>query len=208
MTTEKSRVGPDFCPGAVAAASAGRAKAGSDPACPDPAFPDPSPRLVAAFEAAAVRMEGLAFVNPALTVEAVSFAPWEGHWLGVLVTPWFVNLVLMPGEGPWESLPAGAERFVALPAGRFRFIAGHDAELGEHHACSLFSPALEFADHETARAVAASALEALFDAGNADAPDSAGSRGTAIAPAREAAAVSKRDFIRGRFSGTPHGDLG
>ncbi len=62
---------------------------------PLPDAGDPSARLVAAFEAAAVRMRGLPIVNPALAVEAVGFAPWEGHWLGVMVTPWFINLTLL-----------------------------------------------------------------------------------------------------------------
>ena len=42
---------------------------------PDPALPDPSARLTDAFRAVAQRMRGLAFVNPALDVEAVGFAP-------------------------------------------------------------------------------------------------------------------------------------
>jgi [NiFe] hydrogenase assembly HybE family chaperone len=169
----------------------------------------PAARLEAAYTRIwKTRMQGLPFLNENLRVEAVGFRAWEGQWLGALVTPWSMNLVILPGEGPWTCLPKGAERFVALPAGRYRFVAGLDEELGEHHDCSLFSPAQEFADHETARAVAAAALEALFDAGNAEAPDSDGSRGTVIPPPGEPAAVSKRDFLRGRFSGTAHGDRG
>jgi [NiFe] hydrogenase assembly HybE family chaperone len=169
----------------------------------------PAPRLEAAYTRIwRTRMAGLPFLNDNLRVEAVGFRAWEGQWLGALVTPWSMNLVLLPGEGEWTPLPQGGERFVALPAGRFRFVAGHDEELGEHHACSLFSPAQEFADHETARAVAAAALEALFDAGNVVAPDVDGSRGSALHLVGEPAAVSKRDFIRGRFSGTRDGDRG
>ncbi len=165
------------------------------------ARPDPSARLEAAFTRIwKVRMEGLPFLNPALQVEAVGFRPWQGEWLGALVTPWFVNLVLMPGEGPWTTLPEGDERIVTLPAGRFRFICGLDPELGEYHACSLFSPAQQFADHGTARSVAAAALEALFDAGNDE-------KARAVA-APPPAAVSKRDFLRGRFAGPGHGDRG
>jgi [NiFe] hydrogenase assembly HybE family chaperone len=60
---------------------------------------DPSPRLEAAF----VRiqrdaMAGVPMLHPALRVQALGFARWEGHWLGALVTPWFLNLVLVPGE--------------------------------------------------------------------------------------------------------------
>lgn len=165
---------------------------------------DPSARLEAAYTRIwRMRMRDLPFVNASLRVEAVGFRAWEGEWLGALVTPWSLNLVLMPGAGDWRPLAAGAERFVTLPAGRFRFIAGHDDELGEHHACSLFSPVAEFADHATAVAVARAALDALFDAGHAPA-------GTAAdgAPGAGSRPVSKRDFLRGRFAGPGHGDRG
>ena len=162
---------------------------------------DPAPRLEAAFTRIwTTRMAGLPFLNANLRVEAVGFRPWEGQWLGALVTPWFVNLVLVPGEGEWTTLAQGGERIVSLPAGGFRFVSGHDEEIGEYHACSLFSPAQEFADHDTARAVAAAALDALFDAVNDE-------RGRAL-EATPPAPVSKRDFLRGHFAGTPHGDRG
>lgn len=152
------------------------------------------------------RMAGLPFLNDKLRVEAVGFRPWDGEWLGALVTPWSLNLVLLPGEGQWKALPAGGERIVALPAGRYRFIAGVDADLGEYHACSLFSPTQEFADHESARATAAAALVALFDAANA-AADDAFLAEHKPAPAQPAE-VSKRNFLRGQFSGSGHGDRG
>ena len=162
---------------------------------------NPAPRLEAAFTRIwKTRMEGLPFLNANLRVEAVGFRPWEGQWLGALVTPWFVNLVLVPGEGEWQSLAQGGERIAILPAGGFRFVSGHDEEIGEYHACSLFSPAQEFADHDTARAVAAASLEALFDPAN----DEKGRAAEAPRPSP----VSKRDFLRGKFSGAPHVDRG
>ena len=168
----------------------------------------PATRLEATFTRIwKTRMADLPFLNPALRVESVGFRQWEGQWLGALVTPWSVNLVLLPGEGAWEALPMGGERYAVMPAGRFRFIAAVDEELGEYHACSLFSPALEFADHEAARATAEAALSALFDAANApgaDAYQPSGESETLTKPA----AVSKRDFIRGRFAGTSHDDRG
>jgi [NiFe] hydrogenase assembly HybE family chaperone len=155
---------------------------------------DPSVRVADAYERIwRTRMQDLAFLNPNLRVEAVGFRAWEGEWLGALVTPWSLNLLLLPGEGEWASLAAGSERFVTFPAGCFRFIAGHEAGLGESQSCSLFSPVLEFADHEAARLTAAAALAGLF---------------AADALADEPRAVSKRDFLRGRVSGAPHGDRG
>jgi len=174
----------------------------------DPAgVPDPSARLEAVFTRIwKTRMEGLPFLNPKLRVQAVGFRPWGGDWLGALVTPWSVNLVLLPGDGPWTSLPVGGERIVALPAGRFRFIAGHDDELGEHHACSLFSPAQEFGEHETARAVAEASLAALFDASHDRIADAEAVKASVEdAPARR---VSKRDFLKGRVRGNDRADRG
>jgi [NiFe] hydrogenase assembly HybE family chaperone len=168
------------------------------------ALDSPAPKLEAAFTRIwKTRMEGLAFLNAALRVEAVGFRAWQGQWLGALVTPWSVNLVLMPGDGAWPALPFGGERFVVLPAGRYRFIAATDPELGEYHACSLFSPALEFADHETAVATAQAALVALFDAAHAPGADTF-QPSQADTPAQ----VSKRDFLRGRFSGAGDADRG
>jgi len=170
-------------------------------------FPDPSARLEAAFTRIwRTRMEGLPFLNPNLRVQAVGFRPWGGDWLGALVTPWSVNLVLLPGDGPWTSLPVGGERIVALPAGRFRFIAGHDEDLGEHHACSLFSPAQEFGEHETARAVAEASLAALFDASHDRIADAEAVNASLeeAPPAR----VSKRDFLKGRVRGSGRADRG
>src|SRR5512143_3606548 len=55
----------------------------------------PWDRLVAGYTAIErLRMQGLPFLNPALQVDAVDFAPWEAFWLGVMITPWFVNLTL------------------------------------------------------------------------------------------------------------------
>ena len=110
---------------------------------------DPSARLEAAYRVVHdTRMRGLPFVNGALRVEAVAFAPWKTYWLGVMVTPWSMNLMLLPGDAnAWRSLPVGDKRRYRFPAGDFDFVAGRADDIGEYLACSLFSPVLEFADH-------------------------------------------------------------
>jgi len=53
-------------------------------------------------------------------VEAVGFRPWHEHWLGILITPWFMNLVLMPRvSAMWNSIGAGESRHYVFPAGVF-----------------------------------------------------------------------------------------
>jgi [NiFe] hydrogenase assembly HybE family chaperone len=158
------------------------------------AQPTPPERLVAAFRAIhATRMRGLPFVNERLAVEAVGFRRWHGRWLGVLITPWFMNLVLLPDAADgahWQSLRPGASAAYEFPAGVFEFIGGSESAVGEFQSCSLFSPVLEFADQATARATAEAALAALFDAGHR----SEGSGST-----RAPTDASKRDFLRGRW---------
>ncbi len=172
----------------------------------EPALPDPSARLEAAFRHIEARMHGLAFVNPAIRVEAVAFAPWKSYWLGVMVTPWSMNLLLLPREpGAWRPLAPGEKRRYAFPAGSYDFISARDPALGDYLACSLFSPVLEFADHDTARQTAVLARAALFDAAHAEAPERLREAVTAEpGPLAEIAAsldapLSRRDLLRGRF---------
>ena len=83
-------------------------------------------------------MHGLPFVNPALAVEAVGFAPWEGRWLGVMVTPWFINLVLAPLDpAQWRSLGQGEKRRYRFPAGDYEFIGA--IEPGRRRIPALFA---------------------------------------------------------------------
>jgi [NiFe] hydrogenase assembly HybE family chaperone len=134
---------------------------------------NPTARLETAFRAIhEKRMQGLPFVNPAVSVEAIDVLPWNGHWLGVLITPWFMNLVLLPDNNEaWPALRPGEKCEQIFPAGVFEFIAGHEDTVGDYLACSLFSPMFEFADQETARLTASAARAALFDATNLEQTD-------------------------------------
>ncbi len=179
-------------------------------------LPDPSPRLAAAFrDVQATRMQGLGFLNSALEVEAVAFAPWEGHWLGVMVTPWFINLALLPRDvAAWQSIAPGEKRRYRFPAGDYDFIGATDAVVGELQICSLFSPVLEFEDQSTARFVATLAREALFDPENEKAADPTAA--PALSPPGPVAQLARnldrpltrRAMLRGRFLGLPDDDRG
>lgn len=154
---------------------------------------NPAARLEGAFRVIhAERMRGLPLANEALAVEAVGFAPWDAHWLGILVTPWCMNLVLLPREAAaWQSVPAGAKLAYRFPAGVYEFVSGREDAIGEYQACSLFSPMFEFADHASARLTAEAALAALFDAAHADvAPPAAPG---AFSPSRRAFLRAERE---------------
>lgn len=115
------------------------------------------------------RMCDVPVINPALKVQAVGFASWGDNCLGVLVTPWFMNLVLVPCEGgDWQQLSVGDKVTHGFPSGAYEFIVGNEEGIGRYQACSLFSPMFQFEDQATAVATAESVLEELMDEENRD----------------------------------------
>ena len=126
-------------------------------------------------EIARTRMDGVPILNPRLEVAALGFEAYQGYALGVLITPWFMNLMLVPldGEAFAKSAPqAGAKRMVALPAGQVEFILSFEEGFGWLLSCSLFSPMFEFEDQAAALETAEAALaEVLNAAAELDAPE-------------------------------------
>lgn len=115
------------------------------------------------------RMSGVPILNQELKVEAVGFISCEFGYLGVLITPWFMNLMLLPHEGDdWDDLALGSTKGLALPSGNYDFIVGEEVSIGRYQSCSLFSPMFEFADQEAASATAEAVMSALMDEENRD----------------------------------------
>ena len=173
--------------------------------------PSPAHALERAFHAIQLlRMRDVPVLNPALTVEAVGFRPWSEHWLGILITPWFLNLMLLPRvQAHWQPIAEGESRHYVFPAGVFEFIGGREPAVGDYQACSLFSPMFEFATVRGAHDTAVAALAALFDPAHRDPGEVAHApprpAGDAVVPAVGSRAVSKRDFL---FGLGPRGDRG
>ncbi|MDR1890200.1 MAG: [NiFe]-hydrogenase assembly chaperone HybE [Zoogloeaceae bacterium] len=149
---------------------------------------NPAPLLERVFgNIAATRMADMPLANPSLAVEAVAFRRQgaNGHWLGVLITPWAMNLLYLPttdGTPPWPDKKAGDKHLWRFPSGAYEFTVAAEEALGVYHLCSLFSPPTQFATQEAARQTACATLAALMSgdddkAAPADAPaTSAGSR--------------------------------
>lgn len=123
------------------------------------------------------RMRGLAVVNPALAVEAVGFRRLDEHEFGALITPWFINLFLLPGSDRWEGRSQGGRCTIDLPGGRIDFTIAHDEELGTTLSAALFGTVADFPDQALAREVAAETLRLLRQAEPVNRPaDRAGTR--------------------------------
>jgi len=129
------------------------------------------------------KMRDVPMVNKLLSIEAVGFRIWEGRPLGVLVSPWFMNLVLLPAEGEdWSGLVPGAKEVVTFPSGEYEFMHNVRGLLGGYKSCSLFSPMGEFRSQAAAVEVAEAVMHALFDGENRAETD----RSADIRAAREA----------------------
>ena len=117
-------------------------------------------------------MADVPICNSALKVEAIAYGVFETEWVGILVTPWCMNIMMLPGnetEG-WDQIRTGLKFDHILPAGQYEFITGKDDELGPYRMCSLFSPMFQFGDHSSAMQTAAISLQTLMDPEQQDEP--------------------------------------
>lgn len=93
--------------------------------------------------------------NSALQVEAVGFTRFSGDWLGVIVTPDFLRLYLLPGGGTlWGEIPCGQARYLALGGETMRFVADELPGIGACQFTSLLEPSAALADQRAARQLA------------------------------------------------------
>lgn len=140
------------------------------------------------------RMADIPVLNRALEVEAVGFMPWNEYYLGVLVTPWFMNLMLLPKNADSWQLLAGTKSSHTFPSGEYEFTAGDESDIGPYEMCSLYSPMFEFENQEAAVATARYVLEDLMaDAETADTVE------PVVAAAKTERTISRRELLRGAF---------
>ena len=141
---------------------------------------DTTRKMVQQFETIYVEhMHDLPIVNNALQVEAVGFHEYHGHQLGVLVTPWFMNIILLPGVDSWSNSSQGDTSIIDFPSGRMEFAVSHDKMLGTYLSAVAFRGVMELADQATARKLALEVLDNLMK------------------PPRDERTVSRRDLLTG-----------
>jgi len=141
------------------------------------------------------RMADVPILNEAIGVEAVGFREIDEGLLGVLVTPWFMNLMLLPVDAAaWEGQRAGEKTLHTLPAGCYEFIAGYEDGVGDYRMCSLFSPMFEFADHSAAVETATAVMDGIMT--RADAPTDTDDTDTDPEAASAPRRMSRRELFR------------
>ncbi|MEN2494677.1 MAG: hypothetical protein TECD_00584 [Hyphomicrobiaceae bacterium hypho_1] len=109
------------------------------------------------------KMAGIIIVNKKLYVQSIGFRMYKGRPLGVLITPWFMNLVQLPGvDDNWSNLTAGVKEVIEFPSGCYEFIHNRRDNTGGYKACSLFSQMFFFKMQKQAITVAYAIMQVLF----------------------------------------------
>lgn len=162
-------------------------------------FSADSPRireLVERFrEIGETSMRDLPLYNPDLVVEAVGFRHLEDRWVGVLITPWFMNLLRLPKQqAPMDLALIGRRLKATLPSGEKELMQGGDGLIGAYESLSLHSPMFAFKTQEAAREEAARLLKELMRPSDCSAPEDIGRLQAASSK------MSRRAFIRGACS--------
>ncbi len=124
----------------------------------------PARVLEAVFQAIAQGpLAGSSIQNPALAVQATGFRVHDGRWHGILITPWFMSLIVLPGEqDDWGEMSSGTGRTLALPTGEVAFMHAQAEGLGTYLTHSLFSPMHDFPHQDYALAMAEAVLAELY----------------------------------------------
>lgn len=108
------------------------------------------------------QMQDLPVCNNQLTTEIAGLRRFEQYWVGALITPWTLQLILLPATAEAESLQEGDYRTFQFPQGPVMFMASGNPDLGVYLACSLVSPLHDFSSQEKIRDTAEEVMRLLF----------------------------------------------
>lgn len=157
----------------------------------------------------AERMQDVPILNPALSVQGVGFTDWNGSYLGILLTPWFINIVLLSANNHHcDGRRTGEKCLQRLPSGEYEFLVSEEEGIGKYQACSLMSPVFEFDCQQSAVLFAEQSMRQIMCP--QDAGDEVADESTAYPPLQSAPGdyqtvtqrkLTRRDLLRGRWTG-------
>jgi len=119
------------------------------------------------------RMADMPVINNKIGVHAIGFRYWgEELYLGVMITPWFMNLTLLPNDSEsWNDKLVLSTSTYTFPSGSYKFLTAFEPGIGKYQTCSLFSPMFEFADDSAATETAEIILKELMNSEHIESGD-------------------------------------
>lgn len=110
------------------------------------------------------QMQGIPLLNHAIEVEAVGFAERQGRLMGVIVTPWFMSILMLPDEeDDWDIETLGHEMRLEFPQKKYDFMFNEFDGVGRCMTFALRSPMTCFNSHEEAVNAAELALAEMME---------------------------------------------
>lgn len=107
-------------------------------------------------------MQGIPILNPRIQVQALGFREYEGRVLGIIITPWLMNVVMLPAPAEdWSNMELGHKQPHSFPAKTYKFMVNEIDGIGYCQTHSLYSPMGDFSSHEQALSVAQNFLDNL-----------------------------------------------
>ncbi len=111
-------------------------------------------------------MRGIPILNPQIGVQALGFQYWQDRALGVIITPWMMNLVMLPAQGEdWSQMELGHKQPHEFPSRSYKFMINDIEGIGPCQTYSMCSPMRDFSSHQQALQVAQDFLDALMEEG-------------------------------------------
>jgi [NiFe] hydrogenase assembly HybE family chaperone len=160
---------------------------------------NPAHRVCQAFERIqAERMAGLPLLNEALRVELVGFLDWGDRHVGVLITPWCVNLMVLPqSNSDWRPPEEGVWRYECFPGMELQLLGGQEPDIGIYAFRSLLSPVTGYDNQDSVRAVAREVLKQLLSTPGPDADAAPSTAVDGLIPEVAPRKVSRRRILGG-----------
>lgn len=124
-----------------------------------------------------------------IMVEALHFSRWQDGFLGILVTPWTMNLTYLPTVFQTQTQAIGTKQNYQFGDNHLEFITAYDDELGQYHVCSLESPIVSFSTQSEAQLIAKIIIDNLLN------PQPASENTTK----KSQQIISRRAFLRGKL---------
>jgi len=113
-------------------------------------------------------MQGIPILNNHLAVQTLGFQVFDGRIIGIIITPWLMNLIMLPNkQDDWSKLQLGDKMPVKFPSAVHKFMVNEIDGIGKCKTCSLYSPMHEFSSQTHALTVAQDFINALLVARDA-----------------------------------------